>query len=225
MLIGTQYGLRTFSVEGRHFEQVLRVDRPPPSHCFAIPNRLAATQGAALAVPKAVRNMEFKLKPLEAPSDQPFQFDRLNREQSVATIKTLIQNLSGFYVIAVDSPWGTGKTTFLRFLQAVLEKDGVDCLYFDAWKTDFSPDPLLAFLGELNDHLPVGAADHPKFTELFLNVKRIASVLAKRAIPVAGKIATAGMLNREDFTEQTLSEFAGNQLHNAVDSYNAAAAR
>jgi len=49
----------------------------------------------------------------------------LKRGESVTTLVSLIQNLSGPYVIAVDSPWGTGKTTFLGFLRAVLEADGI----------------------------------------------------------------------------------------------------
>jgi hypothetical protein len=122
-------------------------------------------------------------------------------------------------VIAIDSPWGTGKTTFLGFLKAVLENAELNCLYFNAWKTDFSPDPLLAFLGELNDNLPIGAKDNAKFSEFFIKAKRIASVLAKRAIPVAGKIATAGILNLDELTEETMAEFVGTSLSDAVDSY------
>lgn len=165
--------------------------------------------------------MEFKLSPLEIPSGQPFRFDRLNREESVTTLVSLIQNLSGPYVIAIDSPWGTGKTTFLGFLRAVLESKGLPCLYFDAWKTDFCSDPLIAFLGELNDSLPGGVADDARFNQSFGNAKRIASVLARRAIPFAAKIATAGILDFDDFTEQTISEFVGTQLNDAVDSYTA----
>jgi hypothetical protein len=163
--------------------------------------------------------MEFKLSPLEIPSDQPFRFDRLKREPSVNTIIKLIENLTGPFVIAIDSPWGTGKTTFLGFLKAVLENAELNCLYFNAWKTDFSPDPLLAFLGELNDNLPIGAKDNAKFSEFFIKAKRIASVLAKRAIPVAGKIATAGILNLDELTEETMAEFVGTSLSDAVDSY------
>lgn len=165
--------------------------------------------------------MEFKLSPLEISSGDPFRFDRLNREESVTTLVSLIQCLSGPYVIAVDSPWGTGKTTFLGFLRSVLESSGMACLYFDAWKTDFSSDPLIAFLGELNDNLPGSEKDYTKFNQFFGNAKRIASVLARRAIPVAGKVATAGILDLDDFTEQTISEFVGSQLNDAVDSYKA----
>lgn len=165
--------------------------------------------------------MEFRLGPLDIPSDQPFRFDRLNREESVATLVTLVQKLAGPYVIAVDSPWGTGKTTFLRLLKAVLEANGSDCLYFDAWKTDFSPDPLIAFLGEINDNLPGNAKDNANFNRFFDNAKRIASALAMRAIPVAGKIATAGILDLDEFTEKTISELVGAQLSDVIDSYTA----
>ena len=89
----------------------------------------------------------YKPAPLEIPADKPFDSDSLNREPSVKALSTLIGELQGPFVLAIDSPWGAGKTTFVRMLQSVLETKEYPCLYFNAWETDFSTDPLVAFRG------------------------------------------------------------------------------
>lgn len=90
--------------------------------------------------------------------------DRLDRKKYAEFLKTLIENCDdyrredsdGAYVIAIDSPWGTGKTRFAKMLRNYLEdrtKDMSDdsspgkkavfnAIYYNSWDTDFSNDAL-----------------------------------------------------------------------------------
>ncbi len=90
--------------------------------------------------------------------------DRLDRLKYARFLETLLLNCDryrredsdGAYVIALDSPWGTGKTRFVKMLRNYLEgresKDKVDSptkkeakfnvIYYNAWETDFSQDAL-----------------------------------------------------------------------------------
>jgi hypothetical protein len=90
--------------------------------------------------------------------------DRLDRKKYAEFIKTLIENCDdyrredsdGAYVIAIDSPWGTGKTRFAKMLRNHLEdrspEMGADSdpgenasfntIYYNSWDTDFSNDAL-----------------------------------------------------------------------------------
>lgn len=53
-------------------------------------------------------------------------------------------------VISLQSPWGTGKTTFLHRLSAHIEYEhAIPCITIDAWKSDHSHDPLEAMIAEL----------------------------------------------------------------------------
>lgn len=161
--------------------------------------------------------MEFKLSPIEIPSDDPFRFDGLDRRASVEALASLLDALSGPFVLAINSPWGTGKTTFVRMLKAFLESKGFFCLYFNAWETDFTTDPLVAFLGEMDqlmkNHRPKGKA--------LDKTKKIATLLAKKVLPVASKIATGGLLDLDAFTEEALTELASDSVADAVDAYSA----
>lgn len=97
--------------------------------------------------------------------------DRLERQKYAEFLKTLLLNCDkyrredsdGAYVIALDSPWGTGKTRFVKMLRNELEgnkprivngkvdraytpklnKDRLfNVVYYNAWDTDFSIDAL-----------------------------------------------------------------------------------
>jgi len=67
--------------------------------------------------------------------------------------------------MALDSPWGSGKTTLVRMLMADLQDKGFQCTYFNAWKVDYVTDPLVALVSSI-DRIDLGAeeaADLPGF--------------------------------------------------------------
>jgi hypothetical protein len=151
--------------------------------------------------------MKYKLAPLELPASDPFRYDALNRKASAKSVSLLVDELEGPFVLAIDSPWGTGKTTFVKMLLAVLQDKGYPCLYFDAWKTDFSSDPMVAFLGEIGRLLP----GQIKQGKDFQQAKSIATVLAKKAVPISAKLAAT--------CARCLDAFERDCVANAVDEY------
>ncbi|MCI5188245.1 MAG: hypothetical protein D3905_00320 [Candidatus Electrothrix sp. AS4_5] len=164
-------------------------------------------------------NITYKLKELEVPSEEPFRFDALKREPSVEAVSSLISELSGPFVLAIDSPWGTGKTTFVRMLKSVLEKKEHPCLYFNAWETDFSTDPLVAFLGEITK-LISDEIDNSSDTAKKVNkVKKLGSLLVKKGIPVLAKVTTGATLDLDSFTEKAIADYVSSAATDAVDKY------
>jgi len=161
--------------------------------------------------------MKYKITSIDVPADEPLRYDALNRGPSVNALKNLINNLSGPFVLAIDSPWGTGKTTFVRMLKSTLQSEGYKCLYFDAWKNDFTADPILGFLAEFDN---LGGEEAGYRTHIN-KLKKIASAIAKRAIPAGGKILTAGLLDLDKFTEDIIAEYAAGSVSDAVDIYKA----
>lgn len=54
------------------------------------------------------------------------------------------------FVLNVDGAWGTGKTHFLRSWKHYLETEmNGPAIYLDAWKSDFSKDPMLSLIFEI----------------------------------------------------------------------------
>lgn len=67
--------------------------------------------------------MKFRLEEIEVPEDNPFKNDALKRQPVVEFLRDLIKQLEGPFVLALDSPWGTGKTTVVRMLRSALKKE------------------------------------------------------------------------------------------------------
>ncbi len=91
----------------------------------------------------------YKLSPIKVTSDDPFAEDRLKREDHVIFLTKLIAKIPGPFVLALDSPFGSGKTTFVRMLKAKLQNESHHCIYFDAWQNDYAIDPLVALVSAI----------------------------------------------------------------------------
>ena len=63
----------------------------------------------------------------------------------------LIENNDGELVIALDSPWGEGKSTFVKMWRGHLKNNHSDIktIYFDAFENDHQSAPFLALAGEI----------------------------------------------------------------------------
>ena len=88
-------------------------------------------------------------QPIKIPEEDPFQYDLLDRKEAVETLTRLIGANQGPCVLAVDAPWGAGKTTFLKMWAQYLRNQQFPVVEFNAWETDFSDDPFVALCAEL----------------------------------------------------------------------------
>lgn len=161
------------------------------------------------------------LKPLEVQIDpaNPYANDAFDRKEVVESFRRIISGLEGPFVTAVDSPWGTGKTIFLKMLQAALENDGHPCLYFNAWETDFAEDPLIAFVGELDALLKGISPEEGDRREVIESVKRTAGAIAKRVVPAAIRLVSMGAIDGLPEYERVVAEAAGALGADAVEHY------
>lgn len=103
-----------------------------------------------------------KLPPFEVDKDNPFGNDQLGREPKIKNLTGLIKTNASPLVMAVDASWGTGKTVFIEMWAAHINKLNqkgkakMRALHFNAWKADFTADPLVCFLAAMEEQLPSG---------------------------------------------------------------------
>lgn len=87
------------------------------------------------------------------------------------------------FVIAVNAAWGFGKTFMLERWKEELSLKKYPVVYFDAWKNDFTPEPLVAFISEIDDGLKPFLKTIPKaeavFTEVMSKAKRVLTPMLK----------------------------------------------
>lgn len=162
----------------------------------------------------------WKPSPVEVDPDNPFSHDQLHRESHVEDISRLLRRSSESVVMAVDGEWGSGKTTFLRFLDAVLQDRDSPTVFFNAWDVDFVDDPLGALLSEL-----MTAAEEQGFetaTEQTLEkVKRFGGALLRRGAPVLIRAASQGLIDPETVGSELadLADEASDEAAAAAEEY------
>lgn len=163
--------------------------------------------------------MNLKIQNIQIDADDPFRNDLLNRKTEVENLSALICNVNSPAVLAIDSAWGTGKTTFIKMWENSLKKQDIKSLYFNAWATDFSDDPLVSFLGEMNDGLDdlIGLSANSK--EAWAKTKTVGKQLAKRGLPALIKIATAGVIDAEKIIEDEVSKAMEALTGDALENY------
>jgi len=163
--------------------------------------------------------MTYRLSDLEISCDDPFLHDALNRKPVVEFLVGLIGRTGGPFVLALDSPWGSGKTTIVRMLEAELKRQKFQSVYFNAWQVDYVTDPLVALVSSIDQ---IELADEKaaiSFKHHLKAVRKVTSLVAKRGAVATAKVLTAGMLNLDAEIEKVAAEFSGNLVNDLVDSF------
>jgi hypothetical protein len=160
------------------------------------------------------------IKFLSIPDNNPFENDALSREKYIKDLTELLPNLNNPSVLSLDSPWGTGKTTFIRMWKQYLINNNFNCLYFNAWETDFSRDPFVSLIGEFNKLCEnLNYKDNIGLNKSIAKIKKSAILITKKSIPLIINLATSGIIKIDENTEKQLSEFAETIAKEQIDNY------
>lgn len=163
--------------------------------------------------------MKFRLEEIEVHEDEPFKNDALKRQPVVEFLRDLIKQLQGPFVLALDSPWGTGKTTVVRMLRASLKKEGVISVYFNAWKEDYVSDPLIPMVAAIDELQVEDIESGKQFSEHMATVRAVASKVAKRGLVAAVKLATMNTVDLDEVAEDVLATTVGDMADDVIDSF------
>ena len=127
--------------------------------------------------------------------------DKLNRKEEISFLinyltKRFELKTKDPFVLNINAPWGYGKTFFLKSLKKELKKE-YEVIYFDAWKNDFTKEPLLAFFSEINNSLEKYLKAYNKTKKPFLNS------IFKSSLPILISVLTKHLtgLSLEQFDE------------------------
>ena len=133
-----------------------------------------------------------RLRPKEFVADpsNPFENDVLGREDEVKTFCSILTGIETPAVLAVDAPWGTGKTAFMRMCAAWIRssdfpsEDAV-IAEFNAWKQSHTGSPIKDIVAAITNQIP----------EVDDAQQRIATILRREA----AKVASGGLVTDEVF--------------------------
>lgn len=104
-------------------------------------------------------------------------------------------------VLNLDSPWGAGKTYFLKnWRLQLLSESSRPVVYFNAWENDFLGDPLLSLVSVIRDQL---SAQGGKRSQIKGKVKEFTKRAGELAVAIAPSIIKTAAKKHlgEDFLE------------------------
>lgn len=163
--------------------------------------------------------MPYRLEEIDVPVENPYQYDQLDRKAAVDFLVGLVGKTGSPFVLTIDGPWGTGKSTVIRMLRVVLESEGYKCVDFNAWQVDYVTDPLVAMVSCLAE-LALEDGEVPvSFIDGVLEIRRITSLLAKRGFLTVVKALTPGGMELETEIKNAKSEINADPIEDIVDAF------
>ncbi len=140
--------------------------------------------------------MTADLRPLALPAESlehiqvPFAGDLLSRAALAKRLTGYVDRLRSGAVLAIDAPWGEGKTWFARHWAAQLDQEGHRVGFIDAFQQDYVEDSFLLLAAEIRR---LCAIDESAGERLLAKAAKVGSALlpvaTKVAINLAGKFA------------------------------------
>lgn len=109
-----------------------------------------------------------------------FSDDRLDRQPLAEKLTGYLERLNDGAVLAIDAPWGEGKTWFGRNWNKYLQDKDYKTIYIDAFEQDYIEDPFMLITSEI-----LSIVDESD--ELKENLKSGVIEVAKALLPTAGK--------------------------------------
>ncbi|MBU3190745.1 KAP family NTPase [Clostridium bowmanii] len=121
---------------------------------------------------------------LEIDIDNPFKNDKLHREVEVKNLTAIFDIVDNQMVLAVNSQWGTGKTSFLKMWNQYLINEGYKTIFFNAWENDYVEEPFIAFVDEIRESIN----DDNKIRGFIEKAKDVGLALVKQTPKMASKM-------------------------------------
>lgn len=138
----------------------------------------------------------------EIPEDDPFKNDLFSRKELGNSLLSLFKTTQEGVVLCLDAQWGDGKTTFARMWLTELKRQGLNCIYFNAYAHDYANEPFIAFCGEILFLAEKTFADDAAIQALKKDFKSKAKQIGAKLLGTTARIGvkalTLGLLKDSD---------------------------
>ena len=143
-----------------------------------------------------------------------FKNDKLQRKQEIENLTSVFNAVDNKMVLAINSEWGTGKTTFLKMWNQYLKGKEYKTIFFNAWENDYVEDAFIAFVEEIRESVN----DESKVKGFIEKAKNVGVALAKQTPKIASKMIKdkIGFDTEEFISNDELSQI----ISDKIDNYN-----
>ena len=161
-------------------------------------------------------SIRIRLRDIDIPKDEPFKHDLLGRQEPAVVLTNLVDCIVDPCVLAIDAPWGAGKTTFLRMWTRHLRNLGFPVVEFNAWETDFSDEPFLTLSIELTEGLQSWDSKLP--SETLNKLKKSSKKVLRWVIPSTIRVASSSVLGIGKEFGESVASYVEERLSGHVEA-------
>lgn len=147
--------------------------------------------------------------------------DIFKRAEFGRGLASLVGRVEDPMVIALDGPWGSGKTTFIKMWAGLLRKNGHPVIYFDAFANDYIDDAFLAIAGEVVALSQQSKKANTPAHKKFLNkAARAGRAILRSGTKIGVKAATLGALDFADLEDlKSIGDDLAEEVSTKSDEY------
>ncbi|MEO5703141.1 MAG: P-loop NTPase fold protein, partial [Gammaproteobacteria bacterium] len=139
---------------------------------------------------------------LEIEEGNAFEQDALDRKKFGVSLMNLVSRSDDALVIALNAPWGEGKTTFIKMWQGLLKENNVNSIYFDAFENDYVDDAFIAIASQIVSFIEMELSStssaKKNLKDLKKNAAKVGAQLLTWTVKLGIKAATLGVINASD---------------------------
>ncbi len=144
---------------------------------------------------------------------EPFNDDLLNRKDVALKLTSYLDRLREGAVLAIDAPWGEGKTWFGKNWEQYLKSNNRQTIYLDAFEQDYVEDPFMLLASEFVELIK-------EDSEKMEGFKDKATKVAKATMSIGTKIGL-GLLTKYTLGEVDLGKEIESSMSDASEEVGA----
>ncbi|WP_121627188.1 KAP family P-loop NTPase fold protein [Poseidonibacter antarcticus] len=125
------------------------------------------------------------------------------------------------FVLNINANWGSGKTYFLKSLSNKLQEQNYSVVEFDAWKNDYTKEPLLAFVSEISNSFDNNPIIDESKTKKFIksSTTLFASFFVKQLTGMSLETFSENITNISDDTQDSITELTTNLSKDLIKNH------
>jgi len=163
--------------------------------------------------------MKLLVPPINISEEDGFlpEIDIFNRKPFGESLYNLVKNTDDELVLALDAPWGEGKSTFIKMWQGLLKQKGTCHIYFDAFENDYQQDPFLAISSQIYQLIDKDDKDiHQEYKE---KATAALKVVGRAGLRIGIKALTAGILDETILEDTGSVKDTSTEASNLIDGF------
>lgn len=140
----------------------------------------------------------FSSNPVEVDITEPFKNDHLGFEKSIRRLIQIINQIETPYTLGLYSPWGSGKTSFMKMMKTQIEKENkYATFWFDSSQYENEASLLLPFLSKISEEVK----KKENLFKIANKVKKSAAIIMLTGANTLLKGFTLGNIDIKDIEE------------------------